>query len=206
MSMSPSPTVLTTAGLREQRQMLIARYDSGAMAPAIFVVVKIIECEISWREYCQHQPGVNAPVNPAIPANRNLPTTEEIHMGDRSHYCYGTSQYLKGADFVGKRVDVTICGVEDVEFEKGLKPVLSFTGHVKKLVVNMTNFDTLADAFGGFTEKWIGKTITLVGEKVNVKGKREDSIRVRIPPAATQVPAAQPPAGDHDVDGADIPF
>jgi hypothetical protein len=53
-------------------------------------------------------------------------------------------------------------------------------------VVNATNFDTLSDAYGGFTEAWVGKTITLAGEKITVKGKRTDTIKVRIPPQQKQ--------------------
>jgi hypothetical protein len=103
-------------------------------------------------------------------------------MGNRSNYAYGQSQYLRAADIVGKTIPVIITGVEDIEFDKGVKPVLSFNGKNKKLVVNMTNFDILADAYGGFTEGWVGKPIMLAAEKVTVKGQRTDSIRVRIPP------------------------
>jgi len=45
----------------------------------------------------------------------------------------------------------------------------------------MTNFDILADAYGGLTEGWVGKPIVLAAEKVTVKGQRTDSIKVRIP-------------------------
>jgi hypothetical protein len=34
-----------------------------------------------------------------------------------------------------------------------MKPVLRFRGHDKRLVVNATNYDTLADAFGDNTAK-----------------------------------------------------
>ena len=123
-------------------------------------------------------------------------------MGNRASYAYGKSQYLKAADLVGKTVNVTIEAVEDVEFEKGLKPVLSFKGKEKKLVVNATNFDTLSDAFGGFTEAWVDKTITLAGEKITVKGQRTDTIKVRIPPQQRQHTPTAAATGDD----AEAPF
>ena len=123
-------------------------------------------------------------------------------MGNRDSYAYGKSQYLKAADLVGKTVNVTVEAVEDVEFEKGLKPVISFKGKEKKLVVNATNFDTLSDAFGGYTEAWIGKSITLAGDKITVKGVRTDTIKVRIPPQQKQQTSAAAAAADD----AEAPF
>jgi hypothetical protein len=117
-------------------------------------------------------------------------------MGARADYGYGESRYLKASDIAGHSIVVTISGVDDVEFEKGVKPVLSFAGKKKGLVVNMTNFDILSDAFGGFTEKWVGHKIVLAIEKVSMKGQRVDSIRVRIPPGAAQAPAAVEPPLD----------
>jgi hypothetical protein len=49
-------------------------------------------------------------------------------MGNRDSYAYGKSQYLKATDFVGLTVSATVEAVDDVEFEKGLKPIISFKG------------------------------------------------------------------------------
>ena len=125
-------------------------------------------------------------------------------MGNRDNYSYGKSQYLKASDLVGKTVNVIVEAVDDVEFEKGLKPVLSFKGKEKKLVVNATNFDCFADAFGGFTEAWIDKTITLAGEKITVKGVRTDTIKVRIPPQQKQQQTSAAAAATGD--DAEAPF
>jgi hypothetical protein len=109
-------------------------------------------------------------------------------MGERADYAYGKSSYLKGDELAGKSVRVVISNVEDVEFEKGLKPVLSFEGKNKKLVINVTNFDILCAGIGNKTTDWIGHTITLRGEKVSFKGKLVDSIRVSVdaPPKQQQ--------------------
>jgi hypothetical protein len=47
MSAAPS-----TATLRAERLMMIARYDCFSFSPAIYAVVREIETEISWREHC----------------------------------------------------------------------------------------------------------------------------------------------------------
>jgi hypothetical protein len=85
---------------------------------------------------------------------------------------------------VGKTLRARISRVEDVEFEQGLKPVLSFDGQDKSLVVNSTNFDVLADGISNNTQSWAGHTVLLKGEKVRFKGRLVDSIRVSVPKQA----------------------
>jgi hypothetical protein len=107
----------------------------------------------------------------------------------REDYCYGQSAYMLAEDWVNKSQLVHIVDVEDVEFEKGLKPVVKFKGYSKGLVVNGTNFDTIADALGSNPTKWPGHAIILKGEKVLFKGKRVDSIRVSVPKQSKPKPA-----------------
>jgi hypothetical protein len=102
-------------------------------------------------------------------------------MGERKDYAYGTSNYLKAEDLAGKSASVIISSVEDVEFDPGLKPVLSFEGKKKRLVVNATNFDILCADIGNNTKDWIGHAIVLKGEKTSFRGKLVDSIRVSVP-------------------------
>jgi hypothetical protein len=99
----------------------------------------------------------------------------------RSDYSYGQSQYMRADDWLGKSVRALIEAVEDVEFEKGLKPTLKLRGQDKKLVVNATNFDILAEGLGNNPTKWPGHVILLEGIKVAFKGKRVPSIRVSVP-------------------------
>jgi hypothetical protein len=44
-------TAASTATLRAERLMLVARYDCYSFSPAIFFVVKELETEISWLEH-----------------------------------------------------------------------------------------------------------------------------------------------------------
>jgi hypothetical protein len=109
-------------------------------------------------------------------------------MGTRADYCYGRSVYYRAEDLAGKpAIQRKIAAVEDVEFDRGVKPVLSFENDDKRLPINATNFDILTDAFGGFTENWVGKTVRLRVEKVRFKGRSIDSIRVIAPPKTAQV-------------------
>jgi hypothetical protein len=117
-------------------------------------------------------------------------------MGTRTDYAYGQSNYLRAADLAGRQVRVVITHVDDVEFDRGVKPVLGFANSKKGLVVNSTNYDTIANAFGDNTQRWNGHAIILKGEKVRFKGGMVDSIRVAIPPQAA--PKA-PPSNAEDV-------
>jgi hypothetical protein len=102
-------------------------------------------------------------------------------MGERKDYAYGQSKYLRAADLLGKTSRVIIENVEDVQFdEKGVKPVLTFAGKQKRLVVNATNFDILAAGISNNTTKWVGHAIVLKGTKVRFKGGLVDSIQVEV--------------------------
>jgi hypothetical protein len=37
--------------LREERVWLLGRHDTGAVAPQIYLIVKMLEVEISWAEH-----------------------------------------------------------------------------------------------------------------------------------------------------------
>jgi hypothetical protein len=96
----------------------------------------------------------------------------------------------------GKSARVVISNVEDVEFDKGLKPVLSFEGKSKRLVVNATNFDILCAGISNNTKDWVGHAIVLKGEKTSFRGKLVNSIRVNVPKESKQ--AKQQPSDDFD--------
>ncbi len=50
MSDNTSTIEPSTRELREERTWVIARHDSGALAPAVYAFVKQLEIEIAWRE------------------------------------------------------------------------------------------------------------------------------------------------------------
>lgn len=81
-------------------------------------------------------------------------------------------------------VTIKAVGLEDLQLpgtsatEKKL--VMSFEGAKKKLVVNKTNAQRIAKLYGGQTEDWIGKQITLYFDPEVKFGKQVvGGVRVR---------------------------
>jgi AraC-like DNA-binding protein len=102
------------------------------------------------------------------------------------------SQYVSQADVQSRDLTVTIASIKMDEIRTGsesdgeTKPVVFFREpDVKALVLNGTNWDSIADAYGPDSDGWIGKKITLYFEP-NVKfgNKRVGGVRVRISPGA----------------------
>lgn len=88
-------------------------------------------------------------------------------MADMKQFAGGESKHLKAKDFLGKNLKVTISGVEFVEFEARdndpaqKKAILLFSGKEKGLVLNTTNTENLANAYGWDSDGWIGKSVSL---------------------------------------------
>lgn len=117
------------------------------------------------------------------------------------------STYLKAADLQGRRVSVQIDGVRMEDIGGEHKPILSFVGKDKGLVLNKTNATMIAEICGSEeTDEWQGQAIVLYPTKTDFQGKRVDAIRVDYPQAngakAKPKPAAVAVADDDDP----IPF
>jgi hypothetical protein len=108
------------------------------------------------------------------------------------------SKYLKAADLHGKHVTVVLSHVTMETIGDDERPVLYFKGKDKGLVLNKTNANTIADAFGDDTQDWRDGEILLFETSVEFQGKMMPGIRCRLPP---RKPESQPPEID---DG--IPF
>jgi hypothetical protein len=97
------------------------------------------------------------------------------------------SKYLKAADLGGKPLVVTIKSttVEALNNPNGGgqrdKLLLSFVNQPKKLVCNVTNYNSISDVHGDETDNWPGKRIELYPTKASMGGKSFDAIRVRAP-------------------------
>lgn len=123
-----------------------------------------------------------------------------------------SSKYLNASDLRGRDVTVTIDRVEVEKMPNSgeKKPALYFRGKDKGLLVNKTNFNTIAEVLGADdTDDWEGKQITLYPTETDFQGKMVDCIRVRRRKAATdewQAPAPQPEPRQPDVDDNEIPF
>ncbi len=91
------------------------------------------------------------------------------------------SKYLKAGDLGGKTVRLRITGmsIEAVGKEKENRPVLSFNGTDKTLVLNKTNANTITTLYGRETDNWIGKDIDLYAAQVEFQGQIGPALRVR---------------------------
>lgn len=125
----------------------------------------------------------------------------------------GNSKHLKAQDIKGKGdVPVTIDRWEQVDFDDGPKLVVGFAGKDKTVVLNKTNYESIADAYGDHPDGWKGKACALYVVKVNFNGQMVDGLRIRPTQAATPAPQRQdePPPPEHEHAGGDfddeIPF
>lgn len=94
------------------------------------------------------------------------------------------SRYLKALDVEGDKT-LVIAGVEMQNFKardgsEEMKPIVSFQGLEKGLVLNKTNSKLISKALqSDDTDDWLGKPITLYSAEVEFGGDIVDSIRVR---------------------------
>ena len=115
------------------------------------------------------------------------------------------SEYLSAKDIqeTGPKV-VTIASVtsEQIRGDNGLedKWVLGFHGARKRLILNVTNNNTLIDSFGYESNDWLGQSVTLFTVDVQFGSKMVLGLRIKV---ENPKPAAQ----DHEpVSEESIPF
>lgn len=95
------------------------------------------------------------------------------------------STYIKAADLQGQQVTVTIVRVvTELIGSDEHKPVVYFQGKEKGLVLNKTNANAIAQAYGYETDDWEGQKIVLFEAMVEFQGRTVAAVRVRMPPAA----------------------
>lgn len=108
----------------------------------------------------------------------------------KSHEAF-PSNYLKAADLNGKRPIVTITHVTSEDLGGDTKRAVHFKGTDKILILNRTNWNTIAEVTGqDDDENWTGHQVVLYATKVDFQGKRTDAIRVEAPPRTK--PATKP--------------
>jgi hypothetical protein len=105
------------------------------------------------------------------------------------------SRFLKAGDLNGKAVVVEIEAAPTELLGSGAdaktKTVLYFNGPLKPLVLNMTNWDSVAAIAGGDTDDWPGRKIELFPTSTTLKGQTVDCIRIRPPRTRQAAPAPQ---------------
>ena len=116
------------------------------------------------------------------------------------------SKYLSQGDLpLPKRAviaSVMMDTLTDMHGRSEEKAIVLFAGDVKPLVLNLTNWDTIQDAYGEDTDQWAGKVVELYTDpNVMLGAIRKGGIRVRIP---SGVPATAPAGGNGAVPFATI--
>lgn len=119
----------------------------------------------------------------------------KVTLGDELMF---PSEFLCAEDLKGKDVTITIAGIskQDLKMKGGSskrKPVLTFERTPKKLVLNVTNADSIATLYGSKADEWVGKRITVYPTTTTFGRQTVTCIRVRERvPAAPGKPAAAP--------------
>lgn len=91
------------------------------------------------------------------------------------------SKYLKASDLQGRNVNVKMGRAEVEKIGEDKKLILYFQGKEKGMVLNKTNANNIASIYGGDTDDWYGKEITLFEAMVDFQGKTVPALRVRAP-------------------------
>lgn len=88
----------------------------------------------------------------------------------------GEEMLLTIEKFEGEEMVTKVGGKKD---EKVPKQVLYFREDVPKMIMNITNGNTIATLYGSHPDKWIGKQIQIYATPVKAFGKTQDALRVR---------------------------
>ena len=119
------------------------------------------------------------------------------------------SDYLSARDIQSKgpqKVFINSVTSEQVRGDNGLedKWILSFNGCRKRLILNVTNNNTLIESFGYESNDWIGQEVTLYTIEVQFGGKMVPGLRIR--PAASGADGDAQEGEHKPVEDSSIPF
>jgi hypothetical protein len=88
----------------------------------------------------------------------------------------GEEMLLTIEQFEGEEMVIKVGGKND---EKVAKQVLYFKEDAPKMILNITNGNTIANLYGSHPDKWIGKQIQVFATPVKAFGKTQDALRIR---------------------------
>jgi hypothetical protein len=112
--------------------------------------------------------------------------TQKEKGGSRHWKNYLDKDYLGSHNLErGEEMLLTIAKFEGEETVKGtdgkekVKPVLYFKENVPKMIMNITNGNTISSLYGSHPDGWVGKQIQVYATPVKAFGKTQDALRVR---------------------------
>ena len=108
------------------------------------------------------------------------PVYDEDHDMKLNDMYPSQSDFLKAEDLKGKPVKLIIASIRMEDLGDKTKPVMSFEGTNRELVLNKTNGQSIAAMYGEDSDDWMGKQITLYPTKVDFSGRQVDAIRVQV--------------------------
>jgi hypothetical protein len=117
------------------------------------------------------------------------------------------SKYLKPSDLkngpeVGK---INVAALEDLKDFSGApakKLVVYFQRKLKPLILNRTNWDSIADLHGDESDNWSNCEIELYAATVLMNGQEKDTIRIRKPSGKAKKASPPPSTNIND----QVPF
>ncbi|HEC30473.1 MAG TPA: hypothetical protein ENI66_00465 [Candidatus Yonathbacteria bacterium] len=111
--------------------------------------------------------------------------TKKIKSQNRHWKNFLDKDYLGSHNLeIGEEMLLTIArfeGEEKVKTKEGekIKMVLYFKEEVQKMILNITNANTLTTLYGSHPEDWIGKQVSVHSMKVKAFGSMVDALRIR---------------------------
>jgi hypothetical protein len=116
------------------------------------------------------------------------------------------SSYYKAEDFADGPANFTIKAVREglvgIGEDKSRKCIVDVVEEDKSFVLNLTNFNALAEAFGEETDDWEAHKFRARRAMVQFQGKSVPAIRLRA--VTNAVAKAPPPPPDDNDDGDDV--
>jgi hypothetical protein len=124
------------------------------------------------------------------------------------------SKWLKADDLNGRSrvLEIEAAPLETLKNASGeqqQKVVLYFVGEPKRLPLNMTNWDLVANICGDDTDDWPNHKVELYSTTTQMGGKTVACIRIRKPRTGKAAPrTAEPPPNEDPGDGMadEVPF
>lgn len=106
------------------------------------------------------------------------------------------SPWLKHDDLRGRQIPVVITRVAMAELKEmdgsvTHKPACHFQGAEKALILNITNWNSIAELYGDDSDMWTGREVVLYSARVPFGPKMVDGIRVMSREQATGQAAAR---------------